>query len=153
MQSKAAQRSSFSFARACAAETRIDGAASWEARCGTHRAGKLELMRYACGQPQPGSTSKQCVCQLTAPPQELATFEGVARSSDVDALPPYPKDGRVCCIPPHFGIGRSRLLVKASFQSPSPSQFPRKYGRRRCQPRGPETIYYIVLFTASEDNI
>jgi hypothetical protein len=71
VQSKAAQRSSFSFARACAAETRIDGAASWEARCGTHRAGKLELMRYACGhssQAAPGRLAH-------LPPQVLATFE------------------------------------------------------------------------------
>ena len=51
--------------------TRIDGSASWEARCGTHRAGKLELMRHACGhssQAAPGRLAH-------LPPQVLATFE------------------------------------------------------------------------------
>ena len=139
---------------AWATGTRIDGSASWEAqaRCGLMA---RRLRRFqARMRPLPARQHQQAVriCHLAAPPQQLAIFKGVARSSDVDALPPYPKDGRVYCIPPHFGIGRSRLLVKASSQSPSPSQFPRKYRRRRCQPRGPETIYYIVLFTASEDN-
>ena len=67
--------------------TRIDGSASWEARCGLMA---RRLRRFqARMRPLPARQHQQAVriCQLTAPPQELATFEGVARCRRFTALP------------------------------------------------------------------